>query len=264
MRGFWRAHGLGNDYLVWEGEGELSAQRVVAVCDRHRGLGSDGVLEPLPGDGGADLGVRIWNPDGSLAEKSGNGLRILAQWWVERRGGPASFTVATASGRVSCAVEASGVRVAMGRAELRFVERLLDPPGVSVTAVSIGNPHAVVFREDALDALPWRAWGAAIERDPLFPDRTNVQIARVLSPTRLEARIWERGAGETLASGSSACAVVAAAVFTGRIPAGTVTVEMPGGTLEVSIDAAHDVVQRGPVEVIGVIDVDPRWWASRG
>ncbi|MBA2321835.1 MAG: diaminopimelate epimerase [Deltaproteobacteria bacterium] len=256
----WRAHGLGNDYLVWECEAKLSSSLVVALCDRHRGVGGDGVLEPLPG---ADAAVRIWNPDGSVAEKSGNGLRIFARWWVERRGGPAAFAIRTDAGEVACEVEGDAVRVEMGRAELRFAERRFPDPDLSVTAIGIGNPHAVVFREEPLDALPWRAWGAALEVHPTFPARTNVQFARIAGPGALEVRIWERGAGETLASGSSACAVVAAAVFTRRARAGTFAVHMPGGTLEVSIDEANGMVQRGPVEVVGVVAMDPRWWRTR-
>jgi diaminopimelate epimerase len=255
----WRAHGLGNDYLVWESGVPLGASQVVALCDRHRGVGADGVLEPLFG---AELGVRIWNPDGSIAEKSGNGLRILARWWVERRHAGPSFAIHTAGERVWCEVDPEGVRVEMGRAEVRFEERVFDPPGVSVTAISVGNPHAVVFRDEPLDELPWRAWGAALERDPAFPQRTNVQIASVRGPADIAARVWERGAGETLASGSSACAVVAAALATGRIAPGRVTVTMPGGSLEVSIDAHYQLVLRGPVEPVGVVELDVRWWAQ--
>jgi diaminopimelate epimerase len=254
----WRAHGLGNDYLVWEGGSVLSPNEVVALCDRHRGVGGDGVLEPLPGPGAA---VRIWNPDGSVAEKSGNGLRIFARWWHERRAGPPRFAITTTAGTVHAEVAAAGVTVDMGVATVA-AER--EVAGVRGTPVSVGNPHFVVFPDGALDELPWRAWGAAIERDPVFPGRTNVQFARLAAPGALEARIWERGAGETLASGSSACAVVAAAVASGRVAAGEFEVHMPGGTLEVRITGDLRLVQRGPVEVVGEVDLDPRWWAAHG
>jgi len=255
----WRAHGLGNDYLVWEGNTALTAPQVVALCDRHRGVGGDGVLEPLEGPGAA---VRIWNPDGSVAEKSGNGLRIFARWWVDRRDGPLAFAIRTTADEVSCEVAPEGIRIEMGRAELRFLERPFSDLGLVATGIGIGNPHAVVFRDEPLDDLPWRAWGAALESHPAFPERTNVQFARV-TPGSIDVRVWERGAGETLASGSSACAVVAAAVFAGRLAPGAHLVHMPGGTLEVSIDAEHRVVQRGPVEVVGILELDPRWWAAR-
>ncbi len=259
----WRAHGLGNDYLVWEDAAvPLTRSLVVALCDRHRGVGSDGVLEPLAARG-ADAGVRIWNPDGSVAEKSGNGLRIFAQWWVERRGGGAAFTVSTTTDRVRCEVFPGGVRVEMGRANIHYRERAFDGVDRPVTALDLGNPHAVIFVESELDRVPWRDWGAALETHPAFPNRTNVQIARVIA-SDVEARIWERGAGETLASGSSACAVIAAAVATSRLQPGTHVVRMPGGSLEVAIDRENEVVLSGPVGVVGVISLDPRWLLAHG
>lgn len=222
----WHAHGLGNDYLVWEGGTPLSPDLVRALCDRKSGVGADGVLEPK-GSSEADYGVQIWNPDGSKAEKSGNGLRIFAVWLADNQGAGGEFTVHTGTDKVSCWVLKDTVRVAMGRATsqpedipVRGVthERLfeLGEERVPVTAVGMGNPHAVIFVTEPLDEVPWRRWGRALESHPDFPNRTNVQVARVLDPTTIEARVWERGAGETQASGSSACAVVAAAVWTGR------------------------------------------------
>jgi diaminopimelate epimerase len=271
-----KAHGLGNDYLVLESaEGPVDAVWVRAVCDRHRGPGGDGLLELVAPTGGADLGVRIWNPDGSTAEKSGNGLRILA-WWAQRhRGLPTSFRVSVATGGavVGCEVDpvADQVEVEMGGA--RF-----DPSGVPVdreridapidaggsdlraTAVGVGNPHCVVFRDEPdLDALPWRAWGEALERHPAFPNRTNVQVARISGPAGVEVRVWERGAGPTEASGSSACAVVAAAVRTGRIGAGRIRVDMPGGTLWVVVRPDLSLRLAGPVAPVGRFVLDPGW-----
>lgn len=272
----WRAHGLGNDYLVLEEGPALQPGLVEGLCDRTRGVGGDGILEPIDG-AGADYGVRIWNPDGSVAEKSGNGLRIYARWLVERRSAPVTFTVFTGFEQVACEVGVDAVRVAMGRARFepaevpvlgegpRIEQELTLPDGdtVRITAVGIGNPHCVIFRDEELDALPWRAWGRALERYPWFPNRTNVQIARVLDAHTVEARIWERGAGETLASGSSSCAVAAAGVRTGRLERGEITVVMPGGQLSVRVEPDWQLHLRGPVEVVGLVQVDPRWLASR-
>lgn len=256
MTTLFKAHGLGNDYLVWEGEGALDAPRARALCDRNRGPGGDGVLEPV----GA-RGVRIWNPDGSVAEKSGNGLRIFAWWLREHRGAPAAFALETGGERVGCEVDGLDVAIEMGTATVSDVGPFeIDGARLDAVRVRIGNPHCVVFRaEEDLDALPWRRWGEVLERHEAFPDRTNVQIARVRGPRDLELRVWERGAGPTLASGSSACAVTAAAVATGRAAAGEHTVHMPGGRLSVTVREDRTVRLRGPVAPIGRFTLDPRW-----
>ncbi|MEC7947227.1 MAG: diaminopimelate epimerase [Myxococcota bacterium] len=262
-----KSHGLGNDYLVLDSGGALSAERVRTLCHRNEGIGADGILEPVGSDQ-ADHGLRIWNPDGSQAEKSGNGLRIFARWLVDHRGAPAAFTVEVPAGIVSCSVdgETGRVTVDMGTA-------MLEPPDVPctvalrdsptevagatlrLTAVGMGNPHCVVLVEDAdLDGLPWRTWGRLLETDPRFPNRTNVQVARVIDRGNVDARIWERGAGETLASGSSACAVAVAARLLGRVD-GAVTVHMPGGPLQVQVDADLRVSQTGPVVEVCTVDV---------
>lgn len=256
-----KAHGLGNDYLVWESDAPLDAARVRALCDRHRGPGGDGVLEPVP-TARADHGVRIWNPDGSVAEKSGNGLRILAWWLVAFRGAARDHTVDTGHDVVRCVVGPDGVAVAMGRARLDpSVPPVLVVGGepLGVVALSVGNPHCVVFRDEVdLDRLPWRAWGRALEVHPAFPNRTNVQVARV-TPTGLELRVWERGAGETSASGSSSCAVAAAAVRTGRRGPGRVAVAMPGGVLTVDVSPDLDLILEGPVAPVGRFELHPDW-----
>jgi diaminopimelate epimerase len=263
-----RYHALGNDYLVLEEEGPaLSPDRVRLLCDRHRGVGGDGVLEPLMAVG-ADCGLRIWNPDGSVAEKSGNGLRIFARWLVEHRGAPEDLVIALPGERAACRVQgapgpARPVRAHMGRARFEPAEvpvaRALRASPVAVggallplTAVGLGNPHCVIFVEAALDELPWRAWGAELERSPLFPNRTNVQVARVVARDRVEARVWERGAGETAASGSSATAVVAAGRLLGLLDA-AVVVEMPGGALRVEEEADGSLVLEGPVDEVGLV-----------
>lgn len=250
-----RSHGLGNDYLVLE-EGTLSPDRVRAVCDRNTGVGSDGILEPAPPREGADFGLRIHNPDGSEAEKSGNGLRIYADWLVRRRGAPRVFTVWTPGGVVRCEV-GDEVRVQMGRARLWGPERLAE---VDVWRVDVGNPHAVHL------GIPdgWEAVGAAVEQAP--PGRTNVQFAERVDAGRVRARVWERGAGRTRSSGSSACAVATVAVALGWTGP-EVRVEMEGGELGVTVrgdpreGAELDLV--GPVEPIAVVEVEEGWLRRR-
>jgi diaminopimelate epimerase len=271
---FWKAHALGNDYLVLEAALALDAPRVQAICDRNRGIGSDGILEPCSSSLGADYGVRIWNPDGSLAEKSGNGLRIFGRWLHAARGAGESFSISTGACKVACRATPNAVSVEMGSpsfiaeevpilADGEFVEapiQLSDGP-LLATAVGMGNPHCVVFRSEPLDELPWRCWGTELENHPLFPNRTNVQIARVVHPSQVEIRIHERGAGETQASGSSSCAVAAAGVRTGRLAPGRISVIMPGGELLVTVSEAG-ILLEGPVQGVGHFELEPGWLAA--
>jgi diaminopimelate epimerase len=272
----YKAHGLGNDYFVLEQGPPLDGPLVQAICDRHRGAGADGILEPFAAGAAADFGVRIWNPDGSVAEKSGNGLRIFARWLVSERGAPVSFSVWTGACRVHCDVAAEAITVDMGAPSFEPRDVPVVAPGplidgelalssgvLTVTAVGIGNPHCVIFREEPLDGAPFESWGAEIERHPRFPHRTNVQLARVIDRRTVEIRIWERGAGITLASGSSSCAVAAAGVRTGRLDAGRIEVRMPGGQLFVSVGEAGLRLE-GPVEPVGRFELDAAWLAARG
>ena len=263
-------HGLGNDYLVLEEGPAMTAALVRELCHRNTGPGGDGILEPADA-GPCDAGVRIWNPDGSVAEKSGNGLRIYARWLVDtgRRSSP--FSIWTGWCAVECVVGKGDIAVQMGVATvdpasvpvaMALVDAKIGEAG-PVTAIGLGNPHCVVFCADP-DAVDWRAAGARLEVDPRFPNRTNVQHAAVLGPGRVLARIWERGAGETLASGSSACAVAAAAVRTGRLQPGLITVQMAGGDLTVEVGSDLSLRLIGPVERVGHIMVDAAWLAKRG
>lgn len=276
MNRLFKSHALGNDYLIVEDGPLPTPAQARALCDRTRGIGSDGVLLPVPPEG-ADYGLRILNPDGSEAQKSGNGLRIYARWLRDRRGAGAAFSVSTPGGLVRCRVGPDAVEVDMGEACFEpaalpmrsagpFIEQALEVDGQpwTFTALSVGNPHAVHFTERALDELPWRAVGAAVERHPAFPERVNVQFARVLGPGALELRVWERGAGETSASGSSACAVAAAAVRTGRQALGELTLHMPGGVLTVRVDPRWALRLRGPVTPVGVVLPDRDWLATLG
>ena len=275
---FWKAHGLGNDYLVWTDglssqSNELTVQRVVKICDRHRGLGSDGILEPKVSSR-ADIGLRIWNPDGSKAEKSGNGIRIFAWWWAvyqNRVVGAKPFTVDTGYDVVSCVVdrETGVVDVEMGRAtfdkeliptaEDVWARSIQMPDGTNIDAyaVGIGNPHCVIFVDNSSEfsRMPWREWGAYLEYHALFPNRINVQFATVLSESSIEIRIWERGAGETAASGTSSCAVACAAHRLGLV-GDKIEMKMQGGVLNVEIEADWSVRLCGPVETVATMETD--------
>jgi diaminopimelate epimerase len=253
-----KSHGLGNDYLVadpTELPFEVTPERVRALCDRHRGVGSDGLLVLSPAAGPAQtFGLRIFNPDGSEAEKSGNGIRIFARWLVSSgRAAGATFTVQTLGGVVPVTVDGNVVTADMGVPRFRDDVHTLDLDGtpLEVVALDVGNPHCVIF-VIALDITNLRIIGPLVERHPAFPSRTNVQFAHVVDRGRVELLIWERGAGETQASGSSACAVVAAAHRLGRVNA-DVTASMPGGELSIRIDDDEHVWMRGPVEQVASV-----------
>ena len=277
MSRLFKSHALGNDYLILEQGPTPSLAQVRGLCDRTRGFGSDGLLLPAPPQG-ADYGLRIFNPDGSEAEKSGNGLRIFARWLHDHRGAPESFTVHTLGGVVTCRVQLDAVEVDMGHASFaptdlpmlcadpEFIESplLLGQGPVRATALSVGNPHCVVFTDQDLDSQPWRDLGRQLEQHPAFPKRVNFQLARVRGPGQLELRIWERGAGETSASGSSSRAVAADAVRTGRCDPGEITLTMPGGVLTVDVGRDWSLRLRGPVTPIGVLLPDPQWLATLG
>ncbi len=259
-----KSHGLGNDYIVIDPKDvpfELTPDAIRLICDRHRGVGSDGILAVAPA-GDADFGVRIFNPDGSEAEKSGNGVRIFAKF-LREHGYTAkdAFTLRTAGGRVSVRLELDGDRVAqvvaeMGKARFDPLESIeVDGRRLEVTSLSLGNPHCVVFVSD-LEAIDAHALGPKIERHPAFPARTNVQFAQVLGRELVRILIWERGAGYTLASGSSSCAVVAAAHRKG-LAGRDVVVSMPGGRLEISIAEDGELRMRGPVEEVCAGELSP-------
>lgn len=252
-RTFFRAHGLGNDYLVWEGDpAEVDDHWVRRICDRHTGLGSDGVLIPVEPGPGAEAGVRIFNPDGTEAEKSGNGVRIFALWFA-RQDGLTEFTVSTPGGLVRVSIHdrsgADQVRAEMGVGRLGAEETICCTP---THPVDIGNPHRVVF------GIPedWQALGQRIEGTVV--GRTNVQFVQVVSRGRVRIRIWERGAGHTLASGSSASAVARVVTSLGLCDSPLI-VEMEGGELMTEVDPAGGVTIDGTIVAIGRIELDPRW-----
>jgi len=240
-----------------------------ALCDRHRGLGGDGVLVGWPDR--SPIRLRIWNPDGTPAEKSGNGLRIFGAW-LHRAGvvGEDPFDVELPRDTVTMRVigEAGGgaldLEVALGRADFRgsaagfgarddvVDEEPLDLGAAGearVNTVSLGNPHCVVL-VDAFERADFAARGPALATHAAFARGTNVQFARARDRRTAEAWIWERGAGETLASGSSACAVAATLVRKGLLDAGAVTVRMPGGAVGVDVADDYALTLRGPAQIV--------------
>jgi diaminopimelate epimerase len=277
---FAKYQALGNDYLVMDpaafapGQVNALARR---ICDRTRGLGSDGILlGPLPATD-ADFGLRIINPDGSEAEKSGNGLRIFARFLYDtRQVGGQPFRIATAGGVAPSQVfpERGLIRVGMGRASFdsqivgitgprrEVVSERMTIAGrhLVCTGVSVGNPHCVV------DGVPVtedeaRSLGPSIENDARFINRTNVQLLEIIDRANIRIQIWERGAGHTLASGSSASAAAAAAKRLGRCD-GRVSVHMPGGVLEVEIDDGYAVTQTGPATKVASGTISPEVFAD--
>ncbi|HSG06836.1 MAG TPA: diaminopimelate epimerase [Longimicrobiales bacterium] len=268
--GFYKGHGLGNDYLVFEegGAWALTPGAVGRVCDRYRGLGGDGIV--LLGSGRGEVPrLRMFNPDGSEFERSGNGLRILASYLARRgRVDTAPFHVEVGGDRVTLTVHSTrglvhDVSVAMGRARvgpgaIRMDESILGPRGhiegpdgelLDVVPVSVGNPHLVVFTEALADEDLGRI-GPFLTAHPALAAGANVQLTRVVGPGACRALIWERGVGRTSASGTSSCAVAVAAVSKGLVPPGAVTVHMDGGDLQVNVKADLEVVLRGPVEEV--------------
>ena len=264
---FWKYHGLGNDYLVIDPNVhavDLKPEKIRLICDRNFGVGSDGILYgPLDGD---ELRVRIFNPDGSEAEKSGNGLRIFARYlfekgYVQDR----NFAINTLGGVVQAHIideSANLIQIEMGTVTFTSTEipvggndrQVVDEPleiggeQYKVTCLSIGNPHCVIPTEEVHEQKA-REIGPLVENHPMFPNRINMQLLKVLDRTNIEIRIWERGAGYTLASGSSACAAAAAAHKLGLVET-KVNVKMPGGTLLVEIGEDWTIQMTGPVEAV--------------
>jgi diaminopimelate epimerase len=247
-------HGLGNDYLLVEQAGldvPLTPERVKRICDYHFGVGSDGILEVTTVDGDT-AEVVIWNPDGSVAELSGNGTRIAARW-LARRAEADEVRILVGPRMVLARLRGEReVEQDMGAVEVGAPETI-DVGGeeVELTPVSVGNPHAVIQR------LPDRAellrLGPLVESHQRFPERTNVQLVRVDGPNDITVGVWERGAGETLSSGTSAVAASAAAVANGWCES-PVTVHLAGGNLVVELEDGEARLT-GPAEEICTVEL---------
>ncbi len=228
-------HGLGNDYLLVE-RAELPApltpESVRRICDYHFGVGSDGILEVVSANGDR-AEVVIWNPDGSIAELSGNGTRIAARW-LARRGGAADVRIIVGPREVAARIcDGHKVEQELGAVEVGEPETIsVGEEQVELTPVSVGNPHAVIRRDPERNEL--LRLGPLIETHERFPQRTNVQLVRVDGQHDITVGVWERGAGETLSSGTSAVAASAAAVANGWCES-PVTVHLAGGDLHVEL-----------------------------
>ena len=249
---FWKWHALGNSYLVVEDP--LEADLVRRLCDVRYGIGSDGIVEVVSANG-AQAEIAIWNPDGSLAEFSGNGGRIAAAWLAAREA-VAQVTIAVSGRTYPAAVRDDGlIAIGVGDVEVGEMETIsVGGERIELTPVSVGNPHAVVRRPAERDDL--LRLGPQIERHDRFPERTNVQLVQVDGMSELTVLVWERGAGETSASGSSAVAAAAAAVANGWCES-PVTVRMPGGELWVELDEQNRTTLVGPAEEICEGEISP-------
>ncbi len=267
-----KLHATGNDFLVGlaldEPARALDARTVVALCDRHRGIGADGLITIGPGTGGADCTMTLVNADGGVAEMSGNGIRCLA--WVAARAGLArdgELDVETAAGRRRVQLERAGGSVVAADVDMgpvtfeptRIPIAVDDPFELEAVAEGVfyrgdaagmGNPHLVLFVDDPA-AAPVTTHGPVLERDARFPRRTNVEFVRVIHADRIAMRVWERGAGETLSCGTGACAVAAVA-HRRELVGPRVAVDVLGGTLAVTLD--ETVHLGGPV--VHVFDVE--------
>jgi diaminopimelate epimerase len=274
---FVKSHGAGNDFVLIEDLddriGTLPMALVAAICNRHKGVGADGVIRITRGRS-ADFFMDYYNADGDVAEMCGNGIRCLGKYVADRGiTGADSLRVDTRAGvkRLELYRDADGlvdrVRVDMGPPILDAaaipVAAVGDPLHVPVAidgvayeaaCVSMGNPHAVVFVE-SLDAVPVERHGPAIETSSTFPAKTNVEFSEVLSSEDVRVRVWERGVGETQACGTGACAVAVASSLRG-LTGRNVTVRMPGGPLD--IEWTEDtVLLTGPVVEVFRGELDP-------
>ena len=263
---FTKMHGAGNDFVVLDlrdGRAPPDAAACARIADRHMGVGCDQLLTvEAPRSEGAVASYRIWNADGSVAQQCGNGARCIAAWLVRDGAAPASgaFAIDSPAGRHEVARDAQGGFVIdmgvpqfapqavplRGWADAQD-EYAVDVDGIAVRfgALSMGNPHAVVEAADVATA-PVGALGPALQANAAFPESVNVGFAEVVARDRIRLRVFERGAGETLACGSGACAAVAALVRRGRVDADReVAVELPGGTLRIRYDQADGRIRMG-------------------
>ncbi|HEY9620361.1 MAG TPA: diaminopimelate epimerase [Crinalium sp.] len=268
---FTKYHGLGNDFILvdnrHQAEPRLTPEQAVEWCDRHFGIGADGVIFALPGQDGTDYTMRIFNSDGSEPEMCGNGIRCLGRFIADletQETGSArpAYRIHTLAGVITPRMEANGqVTVDMGLPRLLAAEipttlaapdqKVINVPlevagqTWSVTCVSMGNPHCITFVDDVA-AIPLEQIGPQFEHHSAFPKRTNTEFIQVVREDYLKMRVWERGAGITLACGTGACASLVAGVLNGKC-ARRATVELPGGCLEIEwSEADQRLYMTGP------------------
>lgn len=253
---FTKYHGLGNDFILIDNRDSetprITPDRAIELCDRHFGIGADGVIFALPGQAGTDYTMRIFNSDGSEPEMCGNGIRCMARFLADLEvadtgNAKAQYQIHTLAGVMTPKFDANGqVTVDMGEPRLlaaeipttlaapdeKVIDRSLEVAGQTwnVTCVSMGNPHCITFVEDVA-AIPLEQIGSLFEHHSAFPQRTNTEFIQVVRSNYLKMRVWERGAGITLACGTGACASLVAGVLTGRCDR-RATIELPGGCLD--------------------------------
>ncbi|MCH2280714.1 MAG: diaminopimelate epimerase [SAR324 cluster bacterium] len=275
---FLKYHALGNDYLVLDSGNKdlpvisLTAEQVRKICNRNFGLGADGILVGSKDDSGKYFNLQIFNPDGSTAEKSGNGLRIFARFlWDKKQVNDSQFKIMTSGGLVTALVQnyRSNVSVEMGKVSFQsdkipvagkireVLNETIDIDGqqLKFCAATIGNPHCVVLNGKQTQEEVRRI-GPLIETHQNFPNRINVQFLEVLDRGKIRIEIWERGAGYTLASGSSSCAAASVAHRLGLCE-NKIAVLMPGGQLDITVNEDYSISMRGPVTRVGRMSLDP-------
>jgi diaminopimelate epimerase len=277
---FTKYQGLGNDFILVDNRGQpaprLTPAQAAQVCDRHFGIGADGVIFLMPGESGADYTMRIYNSDGSEPEMCGNGIRCLARFIADLEEKSAAegqtYAIHTLAGLITPEVQPDGqIRVNMGFPRLlaqeipttlaapneKVINAVLNVAGQAwaVTCVSMGNPHCITFVKDVA-AIALEQIGPLFEHHSGFPQRTNTEFIEVVRPDYLKMRVWERGAGITLACGTGACASLVAGVLTGHC-ANAATVELPGGPLYIEWPALDQAVfMTGPAQKVftGVVE----------
>ncbi|MDQ2100615.1 MAG: diaminopimelate epimerase [Tychonema bourrellyi B0820] len=267
---FTKYHGLGNDFILIDNrhssEPVVTPEQAVVLCDRHFGIGADGVIFALPGQDGTDYTMRIFNSDGSEPEMCGNGIRCLAKFIADLEGSEAKtlYQIHTGAGVISPELRSDGqVKVDMGVPRLLAAEipttlapsdaKVIDvaiavaDKSWSVTCVSMGNPHCITFVDD-VSAVALETIGPLFEHHQAFPQRTNTEFVQVIHRDYVKMRVWERGAGVTLACGTGACATVVAGVLTGKCDR-TTAVELPGGVLQIEwSEISQRIYMTGPAQ----------------
>ena len=268
---FNKYHGLGNDFILIDNrsssEPVVTPEQAMKLCDRHFGIGADGVIFALPGENGTDYTMRIFNCDGSEPEMCGNGIRCLAGFLADLEGesrNKDSYRIHTLGGVMTPQLLSNGeVKVDMGLPRLlaseiptnlapaqeKVISQSLEVAGQTweVTCVNMGNPHCITFVEDVA-AIELESIGPKFEHHPVFPQRINTEFIQVVRRDYLKMRVWERGAGITLACGTGACASLVAGVLTGKCDR-TAIVELPGGPLQIEwSEIDQRVYMTGPAE----------------
>jgi diaminopimelate epimerase len=256
---FVKMHGLGNDFVIIDSrteplDGIDLSQLAIKLCDRHYGIGADGVLIAGPSDK-ADVNMRVLNPDGSEAEMCGNGIRCFVKYIyetlnvkkdlisVETLAGIILPSILEHKGRTAIVEVDMGAPVEIQGSKVKVQNRTFD-----ATLVSMGNPHCVIFVDD-LGKISIDELGPMIESNKMFPNRTNVEFVQVISPKEAMVKVWERGAGETLACGTGACASAVAGNTLGKLEK-DVLIRLPGGNLDIEWQEDKHVILRGPAETV--------------